>query len=456
MFSNLDASSTEALLRGMIRNMPSGVVVRDSGGRVVLANSRFLEMIGRTADQVLHHKVAEFLPPEIRQMSEEEDAKLFASGSATCVEHDIVLGDGVRRRVQTAKFQLPEVDGVGRGVAAIIKDVTDQRDLRDQLFQAQKLEGIGQLAGGVAHDFNNLLTVMLGNLELSIDLVAEHARARRHLELALTAGRRGARLVQQLLAFSRRQHLSPVVTDVGQLIGEVIELGKRLLPANIDVRSLTDTACHANVDPAQLESAVLNLVVNARDAMLTGGTLTVTSRAVRVPTTLSGATGDIPPGNYATITVSDTGTGIPEHVLKQVFEPFFTTKATGAGTGLGLNMAKGFAEQSGGHVQIASQPGRGTEVSLYLPLVEATGTNVESKIIPRRTRTGTETILVVEDDVEVRAFLELTLTELGYRIFAVGDGHAALTFLDGNDVVDLLFTDVMLPGPLNGHALAGC
>jgi signal transduction histidine kinase len=338
----------------------------------------------------------------------------------------------------------------------------EQREkVEDALRQSQKMEAIGQLTGGVAHDFNNLLQVILGNLErLGHRLPAGLPDARgevRLIEAATRAAGRAATLTQRLLAFSRRQPLAPKPVDLNLLVAGLLELFGRTLGESIHVETvLAGGLWRVFADENQLENAMLNLAVNARDAMPQGGRLTLETQNVRLDEAYARSQEDLRPGDYVLVSVSDTGVGMTKEVLARAFDPFFTTKDIGQGTGLGLSQVYGFVRQSGGHVRIDSTPGRGTSVKLYLPRffeLEKLDTGAApQQQMPRGSRH--ETILVVEDEDDVRRFTCDTLQELGYDVREAADGPAALQVLADNPGLRLLFTDIGLPGGLNGRQLA--
>jgi signal transduction histidine kinase len=336
-----------------------------------------------------------------------------------------------------------------------------QREIAEEaLRQAQKMEAIGQLTGGVAHDFNNILQVILGNLGLVEQQLAGReggdARTVRSVQAAIRAGDRAASLTRQLLAFSRRQPLNPKLIEPNRLIGGMSNLLHRTLGETIEIETVLGARpwpIHA--DGNQLESAILNLAVNARDAMPDGGKLTIETSNAYLDEAYAASERDVEAGQYVAIAVSDTGTGMPREVIEKAFDPFFTTKEVGHGTGLGLSQVYGFIKQSGGHVKIYSEIGEGTTVKLYLPRAagdnEATEHPTARVPLPRGDR---EVILVVEDEADVRAFVTDVLQALGYTVIAAGDAASALGLLETHPHLDLLFTDVGLPGGVNGRRLA--
>ncbi len=341
-------------------------------------------------------------------------------------------------------------------VLAVIRDVTRRRELEAQLHQSQKMEAVGQLTGGLAHDFNNLLTVIIGNLEALQETVPAGSRPRRMAELALSASLRGAALTRQLLAFSRRQSLETRVLRLNELLTVTIGLLRRTLGEHIAVETrLADDLWTVRADPTQVESALLNLALNARDAMPDGGRLTITTANCQLDQDYVAAHPDAAIGDHLLVSVADSGSGIAPDDVERVFEPFFTTKEPGQGTGLGLSMVYGFARQSGGHVSIDSRPGKGTTVHLYFPRSEDAGAGPDPA--PDRDtppEVGQATILVVEDDDDVRATTVAMLAGLGCEIREATHARAALDLLRAGLRIDLLLTDLSMPGGMSGLELA--
>jgi PAS domain S-box-containing protein len=337
---------------------------------------------------------------------------------------------------------------------AIERDITERLALEAQLRQSQRLESVGQLTGGVAHDFNNLLTVVLGNADLLYDELAENDVRRPLAEMIVRAAEKGAQLTQRLLAFSRRQALDPKIVDINQLLHGMHGLLLRTLGEHIEIAVVAaENLARASVDPAQIESAVLNLCLNARDAMPAGGRLTIETANMLLDAKYAAVHSEVRAGRYVMLAVSDTGVGISAQDLPRVFEPFFTTKETGKGTGLGLAMVYGFIKQSGGHVSVYSEPGQGTSVKMYLPSTDAEQ-EPSSQPVEAEVTGGSESILLVEDDPMVRSFAKKELVALGYRVVEAANALTALELLRGSEVFDLLFTDVVMPGGMSGKQLA--
>ncbi|MDB5527311.1 MAG: hypothetical protein JWR51_414 [Devosia sp.] len=348
-------------------------------------------------------------------------------------------------------------DESGRAVRMVgsMLDVTPQRELEGRLRQAQKLEAMGQLSGGIAHDFNNLLTVILGSAELLCDELESGHQPHLLAEMISTAAQRGAELTSRLLAFGRKQPLQPRQLELSGLIAGMEVMLGRTLGEHIDIQVIRPAGLWTvEIDPALLESAVLNLAINARDAMSESGRLTIAMANATLDASQAVSGGDVPPGQYVVLTVSDTGHGISPAVLPRVFEPFFTTKEVGKGSGLGLSMAYGFVSQSGGYIGVHSEVGRGTSVRLYFPRSRKKGMPVPENTVRQAVKGHDELILVVEDDALVRSHLTGMLEGLGYRVLQAAAGNQAIDMLAANSQITLLFTDVVMPGGMNGGELA--
>ncbi len=331
----------------------------------------------------------------------------------------------------------------------------DEKSAADlQLRQAQKMEAVGQLTGGIAHDLNNVLTVIIGTIEILAEAVADRPELAAIAKLIDEAAGRGADLTQRLLAFARKQPLQPREVDVNSLVIETANLLRSTLGEHIEVHTvLAGDASHALIDPSQLNNAILNLALNARDAMADGGKLTIETSNIVLDDSYASANADVTAGNYVMVAVTDSGHGIPADLLIRVFEPFFTTKDVNKGSGLGLSMIYGFVKQSNGHIKIYSEEGHGTTVRIYLP--QATGTaqpaEEESTL---SIEGGDETILVVEDDILVRTFVLGQIKSLGYVTLAAVNATEALAIIDGPEDIALMFTDMIMPGSMNGRQLA--
>ena len=338
----------------------------------------------------------------------------------------------------------------------VTRDITDQKDLENQLQQAQKMKAVGQLTGGIAHDFNNLLQVVIGNIEMIIEQAPHGSKLAAQAAVAKTASERGADLIRRLMAFSRQQPLQPRAFDINHMVMEMSEIARRTLGEDIDIRAnLAPDLRPVYLDRVQAEAAFLNLAINARDAMPNGGSLFIeTAELIRTEDKTSHQL-ELPPGYYILLSMTDTGVGMAPDVLARAVEPFFTTKDVGKGTGLGLSTTYGFIKQSGGDVKIYSEPGIGTVVKLYLPMARTEIPDPLADTPQEPLPTGRETILLVEDEEHVRNYAIAQLESLGYQVIAATDGASALeriTDIEGS--VDLLFTDIVMPGGMNGRQLA--
>jgi len=335
-----------------------------------------------------------------------------------------------------------------------VKDVTQKRAAEERLIQAQKMEAVGQLTGGIAHEFNNMLTVITGTIEILADAVKDNPPLATITKLISEAADRGAALTSSLLSFARKQALRPAEIDVNELLEELAKLLLATFDKKIEIVTRLDgNAWLAFADRGQLSSALLNLAINARDAMLEGGRLTLTTRNVVFGVREAVAVGAGYAGDYVEIEIADNGTGIPQAILERIFDPFFSTKDVGKGTGLGLSMVFGFAKQSGGGIKVSSVEGRGTTFTIYLPKAE-TSTLRPAGYDERKVVGGTETILCVEDDRDVRQFVMVQLESLGYRVIPATNAADALAIAAAGTPFDLLFTDIVMAGALNGRELA--
>jgi PAS domain S-box-containing protein len=420
-------------------------------------NPAWSATLGWEEAELLGSRLLGLVHPEDRAPTIDALARMGRDGLAVSFESRLRRRDGSYLSIDwTAVPSEGAIYGVGR-------NVTEARLVEDRLRQAQKMETIGQLTGGVAHDFNNLLTVVIGNLETvqrNVDgLLVEAAgsRIRRAADNAMRGAQRAASLTQRLLAFARRQLLDPKVLNVNRLMGGMSELINRTLAEHIEVETVLGAGLWWTLaDPNELENALLNLAVNARDAMPEGGKLTIETANAHLDDRYALGQAEFVPGQYVNICVSDTGSGMAPETMAQAFEPFFTTKDAGHGTGLGLSQVYGFVKQSGGHVKLYSEVGQGTTVKIYLPRhhqgEEEVGVEPLDGALPLGD--AAELILLVEDDADVRAYSVELVRELGYRVLEAGTGATALQLLERHAAVRLLFTDVGLPGGVNGRQLA--
>jgi PAS domain S-box-containing protein len=449
------------ILQAVIDATPDAIFVKDLEGRYVLVNQAAARFVGRTPAEVVGKHDLELYPEETARQFIHDDQAVLAEGRPMSFEGVASNASGTQAYLVT-KGVYRDRDGCILGIYGISHDITELRAAQDSLeqtraalFRSQKMEAVGQLTGGIAHDFNNILMVILGNLELlrmrlpqvddpTLELIDETLRATKH----------GQDLTGDLLAFSRRRQLNPQPVAVNSLVENLVRMLGRTLGASIRINTAASRdAGVALVDPAALEAAILNIALNARDAMPDGGTLTIrTSRCdiTQAPRTED----DLPIGHYAMLAIQDTGTGMPPDVVSRVFEPFFTTKTAGSGSGLGLSMVYGFARQSGGMVTIASEVGRGTTVILYVPLTKHEPHAAAPSALPLTPPVVAYTVLVVEDEAAVRSTVRRQLEMLGHTVLVADTAAAALPMLKAEPPPDVMVTDVVLGSGMNGIDLA--
>ena len=457
--SNARLRESERRFRLLVEGVTDyAIYMLDPEGKVVNWNPGAERLKGYSSAEILGQHFSRFYTEEDRRNG------LPAQFIGQAIATGKYEGEGWRVRKDGSRFwasvvlhAIRDADGQLVGFAKVTRDLTERREAEEQLRQIQKMEAIGQLTGGIAHDFNNLLTVISGNLETLQRRLGDSAddRLRRSISSALQGASRAALLTHQLLAFSRRQTLEPKSVSVNTLIARTSELLHRTLSEAISIETvLAGGVWNTFVDANQLENCLLNLAVNARDAMPDGGRLTIEAANVYLDEEYSvGA--QVPAGQYVGIFVSDTGVGMAPDVAGRAFDPFFTTKEVGRGTGLGLSQVYGFVKQSGGHVKIYSEVGAGTTIKIYLPRLLSADTAAEARpaeiAVPRGNQ---ETILIVEDEAAVRSFAVDLARELDYQVLDAADAAAALHLLDSRREIALLFTDVGLPGGMNGRQLA--
>lgn len=447
---------SEAWLRQFVMNVPDEVVMKDSEGHYLMINPAAERRYGMTTEEASGKTAADLFSPEVAAQIVAHDALVLETGQSD--KRTIAMDVSGRPTVYNAiKVPIRDPSGETIGLAGIGTDVTEARRSEEALRQAQKMEAVGRLTGGVAHDFNNILAVILGNAEL---MARDQGDPTELLDGIIRAGRRGADLSQRLLAYSRRQPLTPKAVDLGRLVSEMRSLLSRSLGETIEIVARSEARLWpALVDAGQMETVLLNLAINARDAMPRGGVVEIETMNAELEDKIMAQSLGVAPGDYVVLIVRDDGCGMSEDILSRVGEPFFTTKDVGQGTGLGLAMISGFAEQSGGHFKIYSEEEQGTTVMLYLPraLAEAPEQAVPEQMAPERRDLPSsrgERVLVVEDDPDVRSMTVAMLRDLGYAVQAEPDAEAASALLADGATVDLLLSDVVLPGGMNGNELA--
>ena len=457
MHAEMQLRESRERFRAVLDGTPALIYLKDVQGRFVIVNKRYAETFGLDVTEIEGKTAHDLLPAAVADEINAYEQEILSAEEPISREirmHDV---DGQLRTYFIRAVPILNSDGEVNGICGIQADMTEQHKLAEQLRQAQKMESIGQLTGGIAHDFNNLLTIIMGNLELLNRKLEPGTGLQKRVETAKNAVLRGQSLTRQLLVFARKQDLAPEVVSVTELFQEVGVLLKRTLGQTIECTTLSTSNYKVNVDPGQLESAILNLCINARDAMPNGGKIIVEAEDVH----LNGRNGSqslgVGAGHYVVIAVTDSGVGIPKEIREHIFEPFFTTKEKGKGTGLGLSMVHGFVHQSGGGIHVYSEVGIGTTFKIYLPAVVGelqTPSEVASAARPVAAGKGNEIILLVEDDDDVRETAVAILEDLGYRIIAVPHAAAAMKVACEDRTIDLLFTDVLMPGGMNGAQLA--
>ncbi|MFP5353015.1 MAG: ATP-binding protein [Actinomycetota bacterium] len=443
-----EITRSQEQLQAILNHSPSAIYVKDRSGAYVLVNSKFAEIVGRPPEEIVGRSDLDLFPEQIASPLIDNDRQVLATGRSTSVEEVLPEPDGGKRVYLSVKFPLLLSADGSLNVCGISSDVTERKKLEERLRQGEKMQAIGHLAGGVAHDFNNLLAVIRnyaefvgGETEAPQDMQAD-------IQEIIKASDRGADLTRQLLTFSRRDLVRPVVMDVNTVVSEMQKMLGRTLGENIHFRiSLAEDLPAVRMDPGQLEQVLLNLAVNARDAMPRGGDLVIrTDREVVEPG------GDVPPGEYVVLEVSDNGAGMSREVRANAFEPFFTTKGKAKGTGLGLATVYGIVQQARGWIDLESSEGEGTTFLIRLPATDEKPASATSR--PPSAPSRAALILVTEDEQAVRSLVARILTSAGYEVMTAASGEEALALLQESDQqVDLLLTDVVLPN-MPGYELA--
>lgn len=444
----------ERRYRSLIDNCVDGLVVIDEKGIILEFNPSAERIFGHEAAEVVGRSVGALMPEPDRSNHDRYISGYVAGGQPKIIGIGREV-QGLRKNGESFPMHLSvgEVsDGRSRSFMGLVQDLTQQKTVEAQLLQASKMEAVGRLTGGIAHDFNNLLAILTMDLEMLAELDPDNAERRELLTEALDVARAGAELTHRLLAFSRRQPLTPSVVNASEMSLSLASLLHRTIGEDIRIDAVgSPDAWPISVDRGQLENAIVNLAINARDSMPDGGRLKLECGNVSLGRGHPFA--DLPPGDYVRLDVSDTGEGMSPETAARAFEPLFTTKESGRGTGLGLSMVYGFAKQSGGHASISSEPGKGTTVTLHFPraAAERDGRKADAADPP----TGTESVLLVEDDQRMRERTAETLRNLGYAVKSVRDGMDARRRLRSGEAPDLLIAGVATPGKSSGVALAG-
>jgi PAS domain S-box-containing protein len=447
--------SSEARFASLLAASPDAIIAVDATGNIVLANDHVMATYGYEPAELIGKSATILNPPAAVEDTMQRVRKVLAApavaGARIVQDLEGLRKDGTVFPMEASLSQQDTEDGVIVMIA--IRDVTSRKAVEGQLRQAQKMEAIGNLTGGLAHDFNNLLSVVIGNLDLLREQLTKGSGMDDLAGEALSAALRGAELTRRLLAFARRQPLQPKIIDVNELIDGVGKLLSRTLGTNIEISHAPGSdVWPVLADPVQLEACLVNLAANARDAMPGGGKLQISTDNRRLDEDYVGLHPGLAAGDYTLIEVTDSGTGMPKDIVDKIFEPFFTTKSEGRGTGLGLSMVFGFMKQSNGHINVYSEEGVGTTFRLYLPRAMEAAGRTDALRTTAFALGGAETILAVEDNPGLRNLVVRQLKQLGYRCLEAEDGPSALKMLESNDV-DLLFSDVIMPGGMSGYEL---
>ncbi len=444
----LALQESERRYRQLVHHSPDGIVVHRDG-EIVFINETMSRMLAGKREQFVGREVLDFVHPDYREIAAARAQMVLEGGEAVEHAEEVLVGlDG--REVHVDTIALPFSHEGKDAVQVVIRDVTRERHLSEQLRQSQKMEAIGQLAGGIAHDFNNLLMVILNGANFVLDELPGNSVAHADIKEVIDAGKRATELTRQLLAFSRRQTLVPRVTDLNMVVKGIEKMIARLLGEEIAVTmQVARQPCPAKIDLGQMEQVLVNLAVNARDAMPSGGDLTIgTEKCCLTEKNIAGFTdvGEAIAGDYILISVSDTGVGMDAETVSRIFEPFFTTKQVGRGTGLGLSTVYGIVKQHDGYIDVRSEPGEGTTFSVYIPETRETEELKQGRgslsILPH----GKETILLVEDEDTVRRTSSKMLSRLGYTVVEASNGPDAIAIIKGRSTrFDLLLTDIIMP-----------
>lgn len=446
-------SESHNLLNAIIEGTTDMTFAKDREGRYLMINSTGARLLGKSVAEIIGQDDRTLFSPEVSAELSEKDQIVLTTGESQTYEETTT--GGLVRTFLTTKAVYRDSNGNINGIVGISRDITELKRLEEQFRQSQKMEAVGRLAGGVAHDFNNLLTVINGYSQLVFNRLPADDPNRLRLAEIQKAGERAANLTRQLLAFSRKQMLQPRVVNLNTLLTELLKLLQRLIGEDIELAlAPADDLGWTKIDPGQFEQAIINLAVNARDAMPQGGQLTITTQNTELDAAYAERYPEVQAGAYVCVTVSDTGLGMAEVTKARIFEPFFTTKDVGKGTGLGLAMVYGFVKQSGGHVDVFSEMGSGTTFNVYLPRTEETGAVVKPTLDLRDIPKGTETILLVEDEEAVRNLIRSVLQAGGYTILEAHDGQQALDLIEQHrGPLHLLITDLVMPR-LSGRQVA--
>jgi two-component system cell cycle sensor histidine kinase/response regulator CckA len=435
-------------LEALLNNIPDAAWMKDEIGRYTAVNEAFAKFLNRPREELIGKTDFDLSPPAVAERYQAEDRSVLSTGEILRVSEDLVGFDGHRVLFETIKTPIRGGAGRPSGTVGIARDISERRRLEEQLVQSQKMEAVGRLAGGIAHDFNNLLTMILGYSDLALGQLPPDSPICAEIQEIKKAGERAAALTHQLLAFSRKQIVEPRVLSLNELVTDLSKMLSRLIGEDVELVTALDPTLHnVRADLSQIEQVLMNLAVNARDAMPDGGRLVIETRNVDSYEPFSSDPVKPPPRPYVLLAVSDSGAGMDAETQSHVFEPFFTTKEPGKGTGLGLATVYGIVKQSGGDIWVKSEPGKGARFEVYLPRVDERAVRVDPAAAPAGPARGSETILVAEDEEAVRHLARRILEAGGYTVLAAAHPAQALEIAGAHSgSIDLLVTDVIMPG----------
>ncbi len=443
-------------LDAILNNAPVEVYLKDREGRYLRINKQFEKIFGVKNEDLVGLLPTDVHDPELGASTRNHDLFVLNSGIVEEREESArLVSDNQLHTLLTIKFPVFNDDGEVDGLGAIVTDITERKQMEETIRRAQKMDAVGQLTGGIAHDFNNILGIVLGNLELMKRLLSNDEKAIAHLEAAYKGASRGKELTRKLLGFSRTAGGLAKIVSLNEFIGGMEDLIRKSLTVSIDTKMLLEKDLwKVEIDPGDLEDAILNLSLNALDSMPAGGEITIKTANKIIDKNYFESDSPTKSGEFVMFSVCDNGQGMTAEVRKKAMEPFFTTKEASKGTGLGLSMVYGFVKRSGGHIKIYSEAGEGTEIRIYLPRAHEEGKSGKEIPLEADLPRGHETILIVDDEKALVDIAVLYLQDLGYKTVTANNSEQALEVLKGNTAIDLLFTDVIMPGGSDGYDLA--